>query len=338
MNRPLKHLVALAVVLGAGLGLGGVGATTPAPSGDGVRAAMPAGEVIDTAPLEALPNGCSMQEAADIVTEFLDAFTRGDEAALDELFPDTGPNEDGFLQPGDFLAYGFTRDGQSTPFVLGGPGTFGTGDPTELLRHFAARHEEGERLTLRELQVIRQAPPDTIGVTFNIERTADDVPQPTLVGGKGGIYCPTGQIYNWQSSDYSGRELDPPPVSSPIVSPVDVFWLLREEGLTGISTADSHPAVRRLFPDADYVFIYTVYDRDERDAEPMTLITAGYDLTGGDAAADARLLSWKGTVVDDVAGGNVHVYQAEHIVVLFLGDDPAALTRLGKWIGAPLAA
>lgn len=176
------------------------GATTPSSSD-----AVPIGSVPP-------PVGCSKDEITHVVERFIAAFNQGDQAALARFF---GPR---------FMAYSV---GQGDPqhggysFVAESPQQLNanrspyrvaaTVVPTAgLLPYFMARHAHGERLGLRMLAGNYDATLHWFNMTFQLVRTADDIP-PELGGpehladGKGAIDCTDQTIMGWTMSQGASR-------------------------------------------------------------------------------------------------------------------------------------
>jgi len=130
-----------------------------------------------------LPEGCALDETVRLLTDFLDAFNRGDAAALPRFFPKEGvyPYSD---QRG-FQWYSVTDQN----------GHFVTYDPAELPVYFATRHEEHEYLQLLELEVAASEEP-CVSIVYRLGREADDLPSHE-VRGKGAIDCDDHTIFVW---------------------------------------------------------------------------------------------------------------------------------------------
>jgi hypothetical protein len=130
-----------------------------------------------------LPAGCESEEVVAFLTAFLDAFNRGDAAALPGFFPEEG-------------AYPYTdKRGFQWYSVTDLEGHFVIYDPAELAAYFASRHEQHERLQLLELEV-GAGPHPSVGIVFRLSREADDLPLREMVG-KGAIYCDDLTIFVW---------------------------------------------------------------------------------------------------------------------------------------------
>jgi|SRR5579884_708007 len=142
-----------------------------------------------------LPAGCSLPAVTATMLAFVDAFNRGDQAALARFFPAkarTGlplgnPTPDAVTGEYPFEWYS----------VAGPPGGFNPGfaahDRAELLAYFAARHAQHERIRLLRLEVSDTRAGDA-GMLFDVERSADDIPT-YVAGAKGEMNCPARTIY-----------------------------------------------------------------------------------------------------------------------------------------------
>jgi hypothetical protein len=148
-----------------------------------------------------LPPGCSPDQVAALVARFLDAFNRGDRAALAGFFPE-GARAGGPADPG-FQWYSVTDAG----------GHFVARDPAELPAYFAARHARHERLVLLGLE-LRRSWHAGVDVAFDLERQADDYPR-RVVGGKGAIDCEEQRIIAWSMGDQAVLDDAGSPVPSP---------------------------------------------------------------------------------------------------------------------------
>lgn len=71
---------------------------------------------------------------------------------------------------------------------------YGAGD---VLPYFAARHEKGEQLKLKKLEVNAGSWHGGIDIVFNVQRTAKDLPWTIDAGGKGMINCAKRTISVW---------------------------------------------------------------------------------------------------------------------------------------------
>lgn len=166
-------------------------ATVAEDGSPGLREATP--EVVIGESSGAFPTGCSPEAVVDLVSDFLDAFNRGDRAALSLYFPSgVAPAET--VEPGKFHWY--TVGGR--PSGINGHG-FQANNRDELLRYFDERHGADERMRL--LQIEMQASRDAgIAIQFNIARDAVDIPA-HVAGGKGAVMCKERTIWVWSMSD-----------------------------------------------------------------------------------------------------------------------------------------
>ncbi len=135
-----------------------------------------------------LPAGCAQAHVADLVTDFLDAFNRGDQAALAAFFP-AGAAEPGVAEPGTFRWFHAPVPG----------GRFMTDHRDELLAWFAVRHERHERLELLRLEVTPGWHPE-VYVRYDIARQADDLPA-HVAGGSGSVLCAERTIFVWSMGE-----------------------------------------------------------------------------------------------------------------------------------------
>lgn len=169
--------------------------------------------VVVTSRDDSLPDGCRPRQAALLVSEFFDAFNRGDAERLSRLFfVSEGPSPTDFSDSGAYpwSWYSVSRVGEGGR-ILGG---FTTYDQGELLRYFGRRHERGERLRL--LKVGLTGPgllgeEDNVGIIYVLTREADDLPSglggPDGVAfGKGAINCGRRQIFVWGMEMRAGED------------------------------------------------------------------------------------------------------------------------------------
>jgi len=137
----------------------------------------------------AYPVGCTPAEVEAFLARFLDAFNRGDSAALHAFFPAAAAGQAGGDYSGEkFVWYSMTDehpDFSKRHFV--------TFDLPTLWAYFAERHAHQERLRLARVQVSRQ---DATVANLEVDfyRTADDVPPdagrpPGQATGKAVINC-----------------------------------------------------------------------------------------------------------------------------------------------------
>jgi len=165
------------------------------------RSYEPSAPVIVTRDDPSLPAGCRPRQTAGLIMNFFEAFNRGDQERLSRFFVPYYPI------PG---LYGVSEDRGSRGF--------GTQSRDELLRYFAERHKQGERLQLLKVDVGKGWESGTANITFVITRKAGDL-KPGLGGpdrvamGKGGIDCKKQRIVVWQMGmempEYDKRIISP---------------------------------------------------------------------------------------------------------------------------------
>jgi len=120
---------------------------------------------------------------ARLLERFVDAFNRGDLAALARLFPAERAAQTGEIT--DFQWFSVT-----------GPGDhFLARDREALLAYSAERHARREVLWLLRLEVATSWH-GGVDIIFDLVRRADDFPE-RVVGGKGAIDCARQQIFVW---------------------------------------------------------------------------------------------------------------------------------------------
>ena len=196
------------------LGCGG----EPPPSGDSRSGESSAGvagggvsrpgheptKVIVTSDDASLPDGCHPRQIAEVVIGFIDAFNRGDQELLSRLFfISEGPS------PPDFSTEGYYPWSWYWVSEVGAGGRiedgFVTYDQGELLRYFAERHGQGERLELLKVSATQAGLLDeegNVGFVYVLTRDAEDL-APELGGpdriatGKGAINCASRRIFVW---------------------------------------------------------------------------------------------------------------------------------------------
>ncbi len=163
------------------------------------------------------PSECSKDEITHVVERFIAAFNQGDQAALARFF---GPRFMAYsVGQGDPQHGGFSfvaespqqRNANRSPYKVNA-----TVVPTAgLLPYFMARHAHDERLGLRMLAGNYDATLNWFNMTFQLVRTADDIP-PALGGpehladGKGAIDCTDQTIMAWTMSQGTGNPNEPP--------------------------------------------------------------------------------------------------------------------------------
>jgi hypothetical protein len=173
VNVPAAALRTLGVALVA-VAMLGVFGTAPASSSPSMLCALK--DVTVTGDPE-LPAGCnSPHDTAMLVSNFLDAFNRGDNRHLGRFF---GP---------DFMWYSITKPERN--FVA-----YSTG---ELLKYFEARHTQHERLQLASIDVRGPGWHGGVDLVYTLTRQADDLgSQRQALRGKGAVNCKDRSIFVW---------------------------------------------------------------------------------------------------------------------------------------------
>jgi hypothetical protein len=174
--------------------------------------------VIVTSDDASLPDGCHPRQVADLVISFVDAFNSGDHASLSRIFfVSEGPSPPDFAERSYYPWSWYTV----SKMKAGGEieNGFVTYDQGELLRYFAERHKQGERLRLIKLSLTQTGllgKEDNVGFVYVLNRNASDL-EPGLGGpariasGQGAINCTNRRIFAWrmdmrEDDDRSGRE------------------------------------------------------------------------------------------------------------------------------------
>jgi hypothetical protein len=207
----------LAVLVLAFLGLGcgegqGSGHDPQHSGGSSDRSKHEPTKVIVTSDDASLPDGCRPRQIAGLVLDFIDAFNSGDQERLSRLFfISEGPS------PPDFSEEGFYPWSWYSVSEVGSEGRiedgFVTYDQGELLRYFAERHSQGERLTLLKVSSTQTGllgEENNVGIVYVLTRDAEDL-EPGLGGpdrvafGKGGINCGSGRIFTWSMEMRAGE-------------------------------------------------------------------------------------------------------------------------------------
>jgi hypothetical protein len=179
------------------------------PVGDEPRAPT---KVIVTGTDPSLPDGCQPRQIAELVIEFIDAFNRGDQERLSSLFfISEGPS------PPDFSEEGYYPWSWYSVSEVGAGGRiedgFVTYDHGELLRYFAERHGQGERLELIKVSVTQAGlleEESNVGIVYVLTRDARDL-EPGLGGpariaaGKGAINCESRKLFAWSMEMRAGE-------------------------------------------------------------------------------------------------------------------------------------
>jgi hypothetical protein len=161
--------------------------------------------VIVTSDDASLPDGCHPRQVAELVISFVDAFNSGDQARLSRIFfVSEGPSPPDFSErdydPWSWYTVGKIEAGGR---IVSG---FVTYDQSELLRYFAERHEQGERLRLLKVSLTQKGllgKDDNVGFVYVLNRDARDL-EPGLGGpariasGQGSINCTNRRIFAWR--------------------------------------------------------------------------------------------------------------------------------------------
>jgi hypothetical protein len=121
------------------------------------------------------PADCAPIKVADTIRAFVDAFNRGDQQALQQVFPRS-----------------VIFSAQNPPPV----GFFLSSGQPSLLEYFSQRHAHGETLELTALHIQYGAASREPGLAPTINRRSDDLP-PGVVTAKGAIDCDDGAIILW---------------------------------------------------------------------------------------------------------------------------------------------
>ncbi len=161
-------------------------------------------KVLVTSDDPSLPDGCRPRQIAELVISFIDAFNSGDQERLSRLFfISEGPS------PPDFSEEGYYPWSWYSVSEVGAGGRiedgFVTYDQGELLRYFAERHRQGERLELVKVSSTQAGllgEESNVGIVYVLTRKAEDL-EPGLGGpariasGKGAINCGSQRIFVW---------------------------------------------------------------------------------------------------------------------------------------------
>jgi hypothetical protein len=161
-------------------------------------------KVIVTSDDASLPDGCRPRQIAELVISFINAFNSGDQSRLSQLFfISEGPSPPDFSQGGYYpwSWYSVSEVGAGGRIEDG----FVTYDQGELLRYFAERHRQGERLELLKVSATQAGllgNEGNVGIIYVLTRDAEDL-APELGGpdhiatGKGAINCGSQRIFVW---------------------------------------------------------------------------------------------------------------------------------------------
>jgi hypothetical protein len=124
----------------------------------------------------AYPVGCTPAEVEAFLGRFLDAFNRGDIAALHAFFPTVAfPTVAPGLPGGDYSGEKFVWYSMTDERLDFSKRHFVTFDLPPLWAYFAERHTHQERLRLAHVKVSRQEA-TVANLEVNFYRTADDLP------------------------------------------------------------------------------------------------------------------------------------------------------------------
>jgi hypothetical protein len=179
-------------------------------------AGEPATKIIVTSDDASLPDGCSTRQIAELAIEFVDAFNSGDGERLSRLFfVAEGPSPPDFSEAGYYpwSWYSVSEIGENGRIEDG----FVTYDQGEMLRYFAERHRQGERLELIKVSSTRAGlleEESNVGIVYVLTRDAEDL-APGLGGpsriafGKGAINCERRQIFAWSLEMRAGDNRTP---------------------------------------------------------------------------------------------------------------------------------
>jgi hypothetical protein len=153
------------------------------PAGDGVRESVarpghePSTKVIVTSDDASLPDGCRPREIAELGIGFINAFNSGDQNRLAQLFfISEGPSPPDFSQRGYYpwSWYSVSEVGAGGRIKDG----FVTYNQGELLRYFAEKHRQGERLELLKVSATQAGLLGTegnAGIVYIRTRDAEDL-------------------------------------------------------------------------------------------------------------------------------------------------------------------
>lgn len=169
MQHLVRPLLGLGLVL---IGLLAVASCQLSPSTDSQK-------VVVTRDDQRLPKGCRPAEVANFVLRFLDTFNQGDQRQLATFFTPS------------FTWY----------VVSDRIGGVQVSSRDELLKYFARRHAQHERLRLRKIRVAGSNPPGNGEIVFLLTRQADDLGgsdrHELVETGKGSITCQPHTIDVW---------------------------------------------------------------------------------------------------------------------------------------------
>jgi len=161
--------------------------------------------VIVTSDDTSLPDGCHPRQVANLIISFVDAFNKGDQAVLSQVFfvseaPSPPDYSDSAYDLWSWYTVGEIEPGGR---IVDG---FVTYDQGELLDYFAKRHRQGEQLRLLKVSLTQTGllgEDDNVGFIFVLNRYAGDL-EPGLGGpahialGQGAINCTNQRIFTWR--------------------------------------------------------------------------------------------------------------------------------------------
>jgi hypothetical protein len=124
-----------------------------------------------------LPDGCnSPHDTAALISNFLDAFNRGDSTELGRFFGT------------DLMWYSVTEPERN----------FVAYNKDELLKYFKGRHAHHERLQLVSIEVRGPSWHGGVDIVYALTRKADDLGlQGQSLSGKGAVSCGDRTIFVW---------------------------------------------------------------------------------------------------------------------------------------------
>ena len=169
--------------------------------------------VIVTSDDASLPDDCHPRQVANLVISFVDAFNRGDQAVLSQVFflseaPSPPDYADGAYDLWSWYTVGEIEPGGR---IVNGFVTYDQGD---LLDYLATRHKQGERLRLLKLSLTQTGllgEEDNVGFIYVLNRNASDL-DPDLGGkahlasGQGAINCTNQRIFAWRMDMKAGDQ------------------------------------------------------------------------------------------------------------------------------------
>jgi hypothetical protein len=211
LSRIAAVLFVLVLALLAGCGEEEKGKARPGGRAPEVVSYRQPERVIVTSDDASLPDGCHPGQVAGLVMSFVNAFNRGDQAALSRsFFLSEGPSppdfSNGTYDPWSWYTVSNIEPGGK---IVSG---FVTYDQGELLRYFAQRHKRGERLRLLKVSLTQTGllgRDDNVGFVYAMNRSAPDL-APSFGGpsrvasGQGAINCENRRIFTWRMQMKAG--------------------------------------------------------------------------------------------------------------------------------------